>query len=666
MIAKHVSMRSLGKSDFAGLVRYITADQAKEHRIGEVRLTNCAAHTVRDAMTEVLATQHSNTRARSDKTWHLLVSFRAGEQPDARTLEAIEARICAGLGFADHQRISAVHHDTDNLHIHIAINKIHPTRHTIHEPYYPHRMLAGLCAVLEQDFGLQPDNHEPRRRGAEARAADMERHSGIESLVGWIKRECLNEIRGAQSWTELHEVMRLNGLEMRARGNGLVIEAGDSTQVKASTLGREFSKAKLEGRYGPFQVSPELHVHAQPKRQYEKKPIRLRMNTSGLYAEYQAAQQRAAAERTSALAEQRRQKEKRVENARKTGHARRAAIKLLGGGRLTKKVLYGQASNTLKADLESIYTQHRAECRRIYERHGRRTWADWLRQEALKGNAEALAALRAREAVEGLKGDTINARGQARPGHTPVVDNITKKGTVIYRAGSSAVRDDGDRLQVSRETNQEGVQHALRLAVERYGERITVAGSVEFKARVIRAAVDMRLPIEFQDPAMERLRQQHMTAGQTAQPTAARTSRPLMKPVGREPPPQSRNRLRTLTQLGALSIKGIDEAKSRQRANAPTRSDQSGRRADQAAHQAVNQFRAVANRRKVRVNGYGDLGKAWQSLPAELRQRIERFNAQSPERQEIELARMRREVIERADTAPLSFGPVVSRKGRSR
>ncbi|WP_185643140.1 hypothetical protein [Burkholderia stagnalis] len=56
MIAKHVPMRSLGKSDFAGLVKYITAHQAKEHRIREVRLTNCAALTVRDAVTEVLAT----------------------------------------------------------------------------------------------------------------------------------------------------------------------------------------------------------------------------------------------------------------------------------------------------------------------------------------------------------------------------------------------------------------------------------------------------------------------------------------------------------------------------------------------------------------------------------------------------------------------------------
>src|SRR5690606_4991683 len=190
MIAKHVPMRTAGKSDFAGLVQYITDAQSKDHRLGHVRVTNCVAGSVRDAITEVLATQYANTRATGDKTYHLLVSFRAGEQPSAETLQAIEERICAGLGFGEHQRVSAVHNDTDNLHIHIAINKIHPTRRTMHEPYYSHRALAELCTTLECDYGLERDNHEPRQRGAAARAADMERHSGEQSLVGWIKREC--------------------------------------------------------------------------------------------------------------------------------------------------------------------------------------------------------------------------------------------------------------------------------------------------------------------------------------------------------------------------------------------------------------------------------------------------------------------------------------------
>ena len=192
---RHVPMRSLGKSDFAGLASYITDAQSKEHRLGEVRLTNCHASMVGDAITEVLATQHGNTRATSDKTYHLLVSFPPGENPGAEVLHQIEDRVCAALGYDGHQRISSVHNDTDHLHVHIAINKIHPVRHTMHEPFLAYRTMAEVAVKLEDEFGLQQVNHGDRRSLSEGRAGDMEHHAGVESLVGWIKRECLDEIR---------------------------------------------------------------------------------------------------------------------------------------------------------------------------------------------------------------------------------------------------------------------------------------------------------------------------------------------------------------------------------------------------------------------------------------------------------------------------------------
>jgi len=231
LIAKHVPMRSLGKSDFASLVDYITDEQKKIERLGQVRVTNCEAGTVQAAIDEVLATQHINTRAQSDKTYHLLIGFPLGEIPNAEVLASIEDRICTGLGYVDHQRVSAVHNDTDHLHIHIAINKIHPTRHTIHEPFHAYRTLGELCTKLEREYGLQRVNHEPRRRLSESRAGDMEQHSGIESLVSWIKRECLDDLKGAQTWTELHQIIRENGLELRERANGFVIATSDGTVV---------------------------------------------------------------------------------------------------------------------------------------------------------------------------------------------------------------------------------------------------------------------------------------------------------------------------------------------------------------------------------------------------------------------------------------------------
>ena len=608
MIAKHVPMRSLGKSDFAGLADYITDEQEKTERLGLVQATNCEAGTVKAAISEVLATQHMNTRAKGDKTYHLLVSFRAGEKPDADTLKAIEERICAGLGYGEHQRISAVHHDTDNLHIHIAINKIHPTRHTMHEPYYPHRALAELCTALERDYGLERDNHEPRKRGAENRAADMERHAGIESLLGWVKRECVSEMQSAQSWTELHQVMRENGLELRERANGLVIAAPDGTMVKASTVARDLSKPALEARLGPFEASPERQAQTTAKRTYQKDPVRMRVNTVELYAKYKAEQKNLTAARAEALAKAKRRRDRAIEDAKRSNRLRRATVKIVDGKGINKRVLYSQASAALRASLDAINKEYTKEREQLYKGFQRKTWADWLKQAALKGDTEALTALRSREAAQGLKGNTIQAEGRATPGAAHVQDNITKKGTIIFRAGRSAVRDDGDRLQVSREATREALQAALQLAKEKYGERITVNGTAEFKAQVVRAAVDSQLPITFADPGLERRRLELLTkenvndrpdqqqsdrgradrrgtgpavaratadnhasrSGTQPEPSGRRVDgrddsaaavigKPNIGRIGRVPPPQGQHRLRTLSQLGLVRIAGGSE-----------------------------------------------------------------------------------------------------------
>jgi len=85
VISKQVPMQSVGKSDFGGLVKYLTDEQNKNERVGYVNVTNCHTDNWKVAITEVLNTQAQNTRATSDKTYHLLVSFRAGEQPDDAT-----------------------------------------------------------------------------------------------------------------------------------------------------------------------------------------------------------------------------------------------------------------------------------------------------------------------------------------------------------------------------------------------------------------------------------------------------------------------------------------------------------------------------------------------------------------------------------------------------
>ena len=590
MIAKHVPMRSVSRSDFSGLVKYLIDGQGKTERLGEVRTTNCEADNIEAVIAEVLATQHLNTRAKSDKTFHLLLSFRPGEKPDGDTLQAIEERICTGLGFGEHQRVSAVHHDTDNIHIHIAINKIHPTRCTMYEPYQFYRTLGDLCQVIEQEFGLEQDNHQGRRSTAEGRAADMEHHAGIESLLGWIKRECVDEIQAAQSWAELHQVLQNNGLELRPRANGFVIADLDGTVVKASSVGRDLSRPNLEHRLGSFEPMSEPIKREKVKREYTQRPMRSRFDTVELYARYKIEQSNSTTTRATDLQQVRSRRERQIDAARRSNRLRRASIKLMGGTKFTKKILYAQAHRALKDEIKAIGSQAKKERAALYEQYKRRAWADWLKQKAMEGDGQALEALRARAVGQGLKGDTVTGVGQDSPGETAVKDNITKKGTVIYRKGASAIRDDGEKLQLSRHVDSEGVKEALLLALERYGERITVNGSAEFKALTVKTAVEYQLPISFAAPGLERRRQQLLNQresnsgrsetsgnrhgqGRFSRPSAGRTGsrtassqrviqggrdatygKPNVGGVGRVPPPPSQHRLRTLSQLGLVRI----------------------------------------------------------------------------------------------------------------
>jgi len=59
---------------------YLLNDQGKHTRVGEVTITNCVST---DGVGEISATQQLNTRAQSDRTDHLLISFRAGDDPDS-------------------------------------------------------------------------------------------------------------------------------------------------------------------------------------------------------------------------------------------------------------------------------------------------------------------------------------------------------------------------------------------------------------------------------------------------------------------------------------------------------------------------------------------------------------------------------------------------------
>jgi hypothetical protein len=206
MIAKRIA-RKKGTSDYARLARYVVAglggaDPASWGRLGSYVLdeahggekvawshvTNCWSSDPGWAVKEIEATQARNTRSTADKSYHLVLSFPEGERPSREQLEDIEDRVCEALGFGEHQRISAVHQDTDHWHVHVAINKVHPRTFRNVEPWYDHYRLQEVCAELEIRHGLVRTNHTPgRERGPRGHAADMEAYQGRDSFLRWVK-----------------------------------------------------------------------------------------------------------------------------------------------------------------------------------------------------------------------------------------------------------------------------------------------------------------------------------------------------------------------------------------------------------------------------------------------------------------------------------------------
>lgn len=512
MIAKHIPINSVKKSSFAGLVNYIVDEQHKTERIGTIRATNCYSDRVDAVIAEVLNTQQMNKRAVSDKTYHLVISFRPEDQPTDEVLKAIESELCDGLGFNEYQRLSVVHHDTDHLHVHVAINKIHPERLTIHNPHYDYKIIGELCGKLEQQYGLTPDNHEVKQHGAQSAAANIEFKAGETSLVGWIKQECLAQIKAADSWPDLHQVLKDHSLELRERGNGFVFVSSNGVAVKVSSVDRTLSKKRLIDRLGAFVPAVAGQTPSQSKRkQYQKRPVRGRMDTTALYSTYTGQQREADQARTSQWRNARDNKHKAIESAKHQARLKRVVIKnLQGTGGLSKRILYRAVYQTLFNRIQQINQAYREEYQVIKASNRKMAWLDWLSWQAKQGNSEALEALRSRPTRSTAGNAIFGNNPQTHFVQSDAIETITKTGTVIVKVGSATVRDDGQRLMVPGNTSQDALLDVLRFAVQKYGNKLVINGTDAFRNQIAQAAVAAvatGLDITFDDKRLEQHRQ---------------------------------------------------------------------------------------------------------------------------------------------------------------
>lgn len=425
MIVYEVPKKSGTQGSFTGLMKYLTNDQGNQARVGDIALSNLVSEDVRMACIEATAIQKMNTRAKSDKTLHLVMSFPSGEKPSSEILKKCEEQVIKELGMNDYQRISVVHGDTDNLHVHIVINKIHPKTHNINEPYQSYKKLAKASVECEERFGLRRDNHEFVRANVENRIDKIEIHKGEEALCSAI-RTLGSRLSKAQSWKEFHEILSENKYGVKIRANGLVFFDYQGNHVKASTVDRIFSKKKLEDKLGEFvpleniknaqdktdqneQIEKADEIHADTINQNEKN------ETENNQQENQNQTSRKAAKKLHGLAEESLWKEYQELRADSEGHTQKTRREIFEELYAKNKLNFNRVrlqykiyralkipkfmrsylnmylSMKVKQMKEEAYEQAKTKYQKAI--NTKQSWLAFLRDKAEKGNPDALNIL---------------------------------------------------------------------------------------------------------------------------------------------------------------------------------------------------------------------------------------------------------------------------------
>jgi len=280
---------------------YVLDDAHAGEKVAWAHATNCHSDDLGIAVAEIMATQDRNRTARTDKSYHLVVSFPVGERPTREQMIDIERELCASIGMGEHQRVAAVHQNTDNWHMHVAINRVHPTTLRAIEPHRDYFKLQEACIELEIKHGLTVEPHTPSPDKVHAKANDMEAHTGRMSFARWVAEHAAAPLTAraaeAKTWADLHMAMADYGLVIKPRGAGLIVSNADGkVRMKASDISRDLSFKALTDRLGAYEAPAQ--PMGKPSMQYTGMP---RGADASLWERYQAERQRAEEARSAAL-----------------------------------------------------------------------------------------------------------------------------------------------------------------------------------------------------------------------------------------------------------------------------------------------------------------------------------------------------------------------------
>jgi len=475
---------------------------------------------------EMMALAHGAVKS-DHPVQHWVMSWREGEQPTSEQCEEAVSILLEEMGLAGHQALYALHQNTDNIHLHVAVNRIHPDSGKVLKvnrgfDYEPaHRAIARVehrqgwqsernsrYRVLESGEVVKADrSNQPKEPTRKVR--DMEARTGERSGQRIAAEELAEIIKASGSWAELHRKLAERGARYERKGSGALLVVGD-TQVKASSAGRECSLGALKKRLGEYEPAAAATVTVDRK----PEPIRPGALAWDEYITDRKAHYTAKSREQAEM--HRRHDDERQAQAEQQRTQRR---EVLGGNWKNKGELLNAMRSVMAADQAKGKVEMRERQRREREALSRRypSWLDyedWLRW--YYGQEEAGDYRYRTHDPQLIEGDTdeVPTSRDIRDFEAEV-----QVGAVFYRrsaeggraGGVSAVAfvDRGRQIDVHQWMDRTAALAAMQLGLQKWG-KITITGNSEYKRLCVELAVEHGIKIvnpELQDMlATERTR----------------------------------------------------------------------------------------------------------------------------------------------------------------
>jgi hypothetical protein len=264
----------------SGLANYIAApDKTNENEkctylAGRGFLTDSLAGRI----AEMTALSEESKRSK-DPVSHYVMSWKEGEQPTIDQVDDAVTIFLDELGLTGCQVIYGLHNDTDNLHLHIQVNRVDPQTLKARVVNKGFDLEAAQCALtrIEHAQGWQPEKNARyvvlengdlgREHGnvdspkkVNSKNLDMEQRTGTKSAQRIGIEQLAPILKNAASWTEVHEQLAAVGARYEKVGSGAKVWLGD-VPIKASDIDRAASLSRMEKRFGPY-VPNEQQVQA--------------------------------------------------------------------------------------------------------------------------------------------------------------------------------------------------------------------------------------------------------------------------------------------------------------------------------------------------------------------------------------------------------------------